>query len=85
MQPYEPSFEESANGHFPPPVIVGIADHESRKDEEKVNGEIAVRQGSVREKLEHMVDDNDQCGHSTKAVQDVIMGFGVLESHYPQI
>ena len=42
VKPCKPSFEESADSHPVPSVIVGISYHEPRKCEEEVHGKVAV-------------------------------------------
>ncbi len=36
------AFKEIAKGHFPPAVVVGISDNKTRKDEEKIDCQVAV-------------------------------------------
>ena len=42
MQAYETTFEETADAHLSPTVIIGITDDKTREDEEKVNSYVSV-------------------------------------------
>ena len=45
MKSYETAFEEVAESHPVPPVIVGITDHEAGEHEEEIYRYMAVVQG----------------------------------------
>ena len=85
VEAYEAPFEKVAGGEsVTPAVVVGIADHETREHEEKVDGEIAVidvadhRQASGEGKtLVDMIPQDEQCGHTSEAVEKLVMRFGV--------
>lgn len=66
-----------------PPLVVGVANHESRKEEEEVDGQIAVVEalvdGAGGEGLEEVVPDHQQSGDAAQAVQQFVVGFRIGE------
>ena len=81
MQPDESAFEESSGGHLVPSAVIGITDDKAGKDEEEIHREVAMRHRRSGEKLEHMVNYDDQGGDSSKSVKDVVMWSGIFEQH----
>ena len=69
-----------------PSVVVGIAHHETGEDEEEIDGQKAVEHVLFRppcgkgDGLEQMIAQYGQGCHTTQAVKDVIMGFGVIHN-----
>ena len=81
MQTDQTALEEIAVGHASPAVVVGIADDEARKDEEEIDGQIAVVDdlvGMARGmRLEKMKGHDDQRRDAAQTVEDRIMGLRV--------
>lgn len=42
LKSYEATLEEVPNSHFIPAVVIGIANHKTRKEEKEVDGEVTV-------------------------------------------
>ena len=78
MQADDTAFEESADTHPVPTVIIGITDYKARKHKEEVDGKIAVindlcEMVATRMCFKKMEGyDHNSC-HSTQSIQDFIM------------
>ena len=70
-----------AGGGFLPPIIVGIANNESREHEEEVYCQIAVWGRRPVEALENMIQDNQQCCYATQSVEDSVVRLGVSKNN----
>ena len=81
LQADQTPLEEAADGHAPPAVVVGVADDESRKGEEEIDGQIAVVEQLVEMacgvRLAKVEDDDEQRRNAAQAVQNFIVRFTV--------
>ena len=81
MQADEPPFEEIFERHAVPAVVVGIADDESRKGEEEIDGQVAVVEQLVEMargvRFAEVEDHDQQRSDAAQAVQNIVMGFAV--------
>src|SRR5579862_2307317 len=80
LKPDETKFEKVANTHFAPAVIIGIGHNKTRKDKEKIYGEITVIddliQMTCRMRFKKMKRHDHDGGNPTKSVEDQVVRFG---------
>ena len=83
MQTDEPSRDELPHSHSFPPVVVGVADHEPRQDEEEIDGQIAVVDSLIdvtcRKGFEHVKPDDHQRRYAAQSVEYVVVGFRICK------
>ena len=81
VQADETPFEELPDRHLRPTVVVGVADDETREDEEEIDGQVAVVDPLVevagRISLEQVKAHDRQRSHAAQPVENVIMRFGI--------
>ena len=81
VQADETPFEELPDRHLRPTVVVGVADDETREDEEEIDGQVAVVDPLVevagRISLEQVKAHDRQRGHAAQSVENVVMRFGI--------
>ena len=73
LQADQAPLEETADGHPPPTVVVGVADDEAGENEEEINGQVSVIDFLVQMTggvgFEQMEADDRQGCHSAQSVQ----------------
>lgn len=73
MQANEADAKEVHQRHTRPSVIIGVSNHKTRKQEKKIDGEVAVVHGVLREirkvSFHQMEAYHQQGGSSTKAIE----------------
>ena len=83
MQTDEPSRDELPHSHSFPPVVVGVADHEPRQNEEEIDGQIAVVDSLIdvtcRKGFEHVKPDDHQRRYAAQSVEYVVVGFRICK------
>ena len=83
MQTDEPSRDKLPYRHSFPPVVVGVADHEPRQNEEEIDGQIAVVDSLIdvtcRKGFEHVKPDDHQRRYAAQSVEYVVVGFRICK------
>ena len=83
MQTDEPSRDKLPYRHSFPPVVIGVADHEPRQDEEEIDGQIAVVDSLIdvtcRKGFEHVKPDDHQRRYAAQSVEYVVVGFRICK------
>ena len=83
MQTDEPSRDKLPYRHSFPPVVIGVADHEPRQNEEEIDGQIAVVDSLIdvtcRKGFEHVKPDDHQRRYAAQSVEYVVVRFRICK------